>query len=379
MKRTAIVGVVVIAVVLVGTLLALNTLNPLPTNTDTDTTTTTTEPTTTEPEGPQVPEGFVSIVELINATFDGVGFADAPEENSTLESTLTAIEILSELDLLSGEDIQGVLNLTADAIKDTQDPMGGFRDPDEIWPDVRRTALSLRILNLMGRLDSNTENKARAYLADQFLGGLSFDGLITDGVLSKNYWGIMGALEMDQIRTVTDFNTLTIANNVFSYGDSVPSPPTPVLYSNETYWDYPSAFVDKSFGTRTMILEVFEMIIRHSEEYPTIIPLLVDINSTILNIIDTYNSTTGIFNGGFTQSSKMFRLLVSMGALDDMFFENSTGEARLNLFVSYVNSTIHPPTDTCALGLSIIELHSVVSSNAIVDRWYLYHMDEVVR
>ena len=74
-------------------------------------------------------EPSTDIVSFVSSCFDSdnLGYADAPEEPATLESTINALELLDELNAVNREGLQYEFDLISEYIISKQDAGGGFR------------------------------------------------------------------------------------------------------------------------------------------------------------------------------------------------------------------------------------------------------------
>jgi hypothetical protein len=304
-----------------------------------------TTPTTTIEES----NGFISVVDFVESTFDGKGFANESDTNSTLQSTFFAVQLLDLLNLTDEIDLQDEFSAIADVIIADQDQSGYFGAwNDSSTEKLRKTAYSITILQKIGQLDEDTEMRCYKYLATYFLGGLELDDWIPHAVFMNHYWGLMAAKGMDNI-FILGLRELTIDGNVFELGDTNYTIGEK-LYWNETFYSERDLlwFEGLPMHERLRIIESFEWMMSYRYECPTLINLLVNTTNTIRDVVNWYNYTSGLFDdapyeptGYLTpppvldptplESSRMFRLLISMGGLDEIFNETSRESLLLKI------------------------------------------------
>lgn len=355
--KTIGIAVVVIGIVVVAGFIGMSMLP------ESGQTTTTTTKTTTTTDG--VDNGFIPIVDYVESTYDGTGFADVPGGNATLESTYNALRLLEAHGLENAESLQDEFANISESIKNTQQPMGYFG----MWNDsalaqAMKTGYSVACLKIMGEYDSEIEEDVTHWFS-YHRAWYEFERWLSDGVFINKYWDLWAAVQAGRINLVTYFNALTIENNVFDPGDDTGMEDI-VLYTGQIHFQY--HFTDKSFEERLKRLETFEHMVYYKYERPTIINLLVNATSTIEDIVAQYDSTTGVFNTSALESYRRFRILASLGALDEVF-TNSTKEARLALFTTAVESVVDILPRECNPDSSVSEILGLTLSWTDVDLW----------
>ena len=354
--KTTGMAVVIIVIVVVGGLIGVTLLSG-----DGQTTTTTDTTTTIEEDN-----GFIPIVEYIESTFDGTGFADVPGGNSTLESTYNALLLLDVLSLTNAAALKDEFNETAYALKATQSPTGYFG----IWNEstlekLIKTTYSVASLRIMDEYDEDTEYDVSTWLMRYYVGGIGFDEWLIEGVFEMKYWAIKVANAHTQYRHVMSFSKLSIESNVFDPGNDTGMTQI-VLYTDEIHWTH--GFTDQSLGRRLKYLETFEYMVYHKYERPTIINLLVNTTGTVDDIVALYNETSGLFNVTSLESSRLFRLLASVGGLGEVFTD-STIDGRLALLSQAVESVVEITPRECNPDSTVSEILGLTQSWLDVDLW----------
>ncbi|MFQ5834198.1 MAG: hypothetical protein ACE5H4_15955 [Candidatus Thorarchaeota archaeon] len=353
---SALILVLILAAGIIG-FLVMSELGPSP---ESATTTTTTDPYAEYP----------SIEELLLSVFDGAkGFGDSEGENSTIESTLRAAELIHRYHLANSSLLEASINVTADYIKSHQEGSGRFYFGSDLFPDptevLETTVKCAKILNRLNRMDDTTMSYIRRYLGNFFRGGLAFDNWITDGVFEAKYWGLLLANETSVFGLILDTYPLTINENVFSRGDDIPPDTSPILYRNETYFpDYGFWQHYEPFSQRLMVLESFECMVKYRHERPTLINLLVDTTIIVDEILMLFDSTTGLFEGGLENHVRLLRLLASVGKIDAIL--NETVPQRLEALHSMIEDTVIVDRSKCVLGKTMTELLAMTQMHDIL-------------
>lgn len=330
-KSRNVVGLVVVIILIssggliLGGLLIFN--QPGNNNGATTTTTTTTV-------GPA--EDFVPIDELVAATFDGIGFADEPDSSSTISSTLSAIELLSEFSLINSSITHDMLNETYNAIMEREHPNGGFQEVVGFADQsLEATALSCRTLRLMNRLTQDVTSGVRSFLADEFRGGLSYANWIIEGVLSEKYWGLRCAHETDSIGYL-GLNPITL-DNIFDDGEDPGVGTDPVLWTNEIF--YGTQLDREPLADRLTILECFEYMIPNPLDRPVLIGLLVNESNTVNELSSMYSEESGLISNDLEFTWTVFRILTNTGNMSCIFSSENAME-RINQIQEQIETVV---------------------------------------
>lgn len=328
------------------------------------TNTTTTTPTQPPPVDPY--EDYEDITTLLKRCFDGEkGFAESEGENSTIESTLVAAELISRFSLQDSSELIYEINATVEYIKSRQDVgFGGFRREGDIHQSPEVTALCVSILNRLDRMDDSTRIKASTYIGAYYV-GQTFDNWLSEGVLEIKTWGMIAAVELGGPRLVCDVGSISVDENVFNLGDTIPLFTDLVLYRGEFHFG-PTYFDTKSLSERIMNLETFERMVEHRSERPEIVNLLVNTTNTVNELVSEYNSTTGLFSGGLSASVVRFRLLASAGSIN-LIFDVSNGTDRMTALRSEVANRVDLSGKRCAPGESIADVLHLSQISDILD------------
>jgi len=269
-------------------------------------------------------EDNIPIATLIELSFDDSGIADRVfADGSTLESTVNALELIQLMELKYTESMRWRYDKLADHILSLQDSGGGFKaSNDSARPDIKTTALSLKALNVMGRLDTETRAKAHFYLGNFFSRGLSFDEWLTNGVFEPKYWGLVAAKELGGVSAI-GMEELSMSNVYTSQPDEISSV---VLLWDDIYFKSNSSdpLNDMSVEEQIQVIDIFRFMISNEKHRPTLLNLLIDPTSMLNTLMDGYNETTGLFGRTATEttldySESVYRLLSELGDLGRVF------------------------------------------------------------
>ncbi len=353
-QRTSNIAGIVVAIILISSgavLLVLNQLDFGPGNG----TTTTLGPT----------EDFVPIDELMAATFDGKGFADEPDSSSTISSTLSAIDLLSEFDLISSPITHDMLNDTYNSIMEREHPNGGFQEVVGFADQsLEATALSARTLRLMNRLTQSVISGVRTYLGQTFRGGLSYENWISEGVLMEKYWGLRCAHETDSLGYL-GLKPITL-DNIFDEGEEPGVGTDPVLWTGEIY--YGTALDQKNLVDRLTIFECFEYMIPNPLHRPVIIGLLVNETNSVNQLATMIDESIDQNNIDFEFILTAFRILTNSGNMSLVFEDNIVTE-RINYFQEKISSVVDietakaNPNSTISEILAMTKIERLISFN----------------
>jgi hypothetical protein len=316
------------------------------------------------------------IADIVASRFDGKGFSDNAGENSTLRSTVAALELLNETGSIEPGLFKDQFDAITKSLLSLQDARGGFRlTPDEERPDIQTTALSVEALILMGRLNQTTRIQVINYLYYYFYGGLSFDNWLTDGVFSVKYWGLVCASELDCIISILGHGSsysaglqpITLNENVFLSavtGYEINGLMKPVIvwddlhFANNVSGSDPFN-LDMDLQTRLMVLHSFDILIAKDEEKPTMIGMLVNCSKTTEALVSEYDPSTGLFNADPVRSEAAFRTLKMIGKLNRVLGTN-TGSQRLDALWGRIDKTLNPVSMTAWGNASVFEMLSML-------------------
>lgn len=281
-------------------------------------------------------EDFVPIDELVAATFDGTGFGDEPGSSSTISSTLSAIELLSEFNLINSSITQDMLNDTYNAIMEREHPNGGFQEVAGFADQsLEATALSARTLRLMNRLTVDVIISVRTFLIDEFRGGLSYENWISEGVLTQKYWGLRCAHETGAIVYI-GLKPITL-DNIFEVGEDPGIGTDPVLWTDEIY--YGTRLDQETLADRLIILECFEYMIPNPLDRPVLIGLLVNESNTMNELCSMYSEESGLISNSIEFTWTVFRILTNTGNMSHIFSgENSM--MRINQIQEQIDAVV---------------------------------------
>ncbi|MBD3158368.1 MAG: hypothetical protein GF309_06205 [Candidatus Lokiarchaeota archaeon] len=290
-------------------------------------------------------EDNIPIATLIDLSFDDTGIADSVfADSSTLESTVDALELIQLLKLKHTASIGRMYDKLTDHILSLQDSGGGFRvSNDSVRPDIKTTALSLKALNLMGRLDTETRAKAHFYLGNYFSSGLNFDEWLTNGVFEPKYWGLVAAKELGGVGVI-DMDELSLANVHLLQSNDASGV---VLLWDDVYFKSNSSdpFNDMSIDKQIQVIDSFRFMISDEKHRPTLLNLLIDPTSMLNTLMDGYNETTGLFGPSVTETSldyseSVYRVLSELGELGRVF-DNDNGTRRLQALYSAIENHLN--------------------------------------
>jgi hypothetical protein len=294
----------------------------------------TTENVTTTTLGPT--EDFMPIDELVAATFDGTGFADEPNSSSTLSSTLSAMELLSEFDLVNSSITHDMLDNTYSAIMEREHPNGGFQEVAGFADQsLEATALSARTLRLMNRLTQSVISGVRTYLAEEFRGALSYTNWISEGVLMDKYWGLRFAHETDSLAYM-GLKPITL-DNVFDEGGEPDIGTDPVLWTGEIY--YGTELDQETLADRLTIFECFEYMIPNPLHRPVLIGLLVNESNTVNQLCSMYNEESGLIDNDLAFTWAALRILTNTGNMSRVF-NNENAIARISQIQAQIQAVV---------------------------------------
>jgi len=290
-------------------------------------------------------EDNIPIATLIELSFDDTGIADSVfADSSTLESTVDALELIQILELKYTDSIRRMHDKLTDQILSLQDSGGGFKaSNDSARPDIKTTALSLKALNLMGRLDTETRSKAHFYLGNFFSSGLNFDEWLTNGVFEPKYWGLVASKELGGVGAI-GMDKLSLANVHLSQPDDASGV---VLLWDDAYFKSNSSdpFNDMSIDKQIQVIDSFRFMISDEKHRPTVLSLLIDPISMLNTLMDGYNETTGLFGPSVTETSldyseSVYRVLSELGDLGRVF-DNDNGTRRLQALYSTIENHLN--------------------------------------
>ena len=329
-RSSIIVGLVVVVILISsGGLLILFSQTEFDPGNETTTTTTTT--TMMEPN-----DDFVNIEEIVAATFDGIGFAEEEGSDSTISSTLKGVELLSDYDLIDCSLTKEMLNDTYDAIMEREHPNGGFSEvPGALYQSLESTALSLRTLRLMDRLEQTTKNGIISYLWDEFGGGLSCENWITEGVWEVKYWGLRCAYEIGNIGYI-GLKPITL-DNIFEEGEEPGAGTDPVLWIGEVFFG--TQLDTKTLSDRLIIFECFEYMIPNPLHRPVLIGLLVNESDTVNQLVSMFDETSGLVDNDFEFTWTVFRILTNTGNMTHIF-DSENGAERINRIQEQIDAVV---------------------------------------
>jgi len=335
MERKSIVALLVVATILVSGTTVVIFFQGLHFGVPDTTITTTDSVTTLDPY-----ENYSLVEDLLESTFDGHGFAAAPGENSTFETTFRASELVQKCRLWDSPRLADEFNATRDYIMSFQAGLGGFRLEGDIYESPQGTALCSGILNRLRMMDASVLLLARMWLAGYYK-GLTLDRWLTQGVLEgKNgkWWGLRAAVELGSPGYCVKGGYISVEENVFNQGDDIPPLTDPIIYRGELHFGE-TVFDTNTLSRRLMFLETFICAIKYPQEGPEIINLLVNTTNTVNEIVSTYNSTTGLFANNLETSARFYRLLSWTGNLSLVFPEPLASE-RMNSLQEFITDAI---------------------------------------
>ena len=299
-------------------------------------------------------EDFVSIEEIVAASFKEIGFGEAPGENSSIEATVKALELLSEFDLIDSPSIQDILNLTYEATIARHAGDGGFHPTVDDWEtDLRITALSVKILRLLNRLDEGMILSVTRYLTNYLGSLLRLENWLSSSIFDYKYWALRCVIEFDVPNNLRKIGLYELSlDNVYSAGED-PGMDTgrPILWDYEIYFPY--QFTPRPLAQRLLILESFEYMIPNPLLRPYIISLLVNSSDTINELVEMYDSSNGLVNNSLEFTWMTYRTLTNTGRMTRVFDSNETS---LNQIQGQINSVIDFETARADPQASIFEI-----------------------
>ena len=307
------------------------------------------------------------IADIVVGRFDGKGFSDNTGEASTLNSTVSALELLNETGALRPGLFKDQFDAITKNILALQDDGGGFRiTPDADRPDIQTTALSVKALILMGRLDQHTRVQAIRYLSNYFYGGLTLDNWLTDGIFSVKYWGLVCASELDCL-SVIGLQPLTLNETVFLSqvtGAQINGDLRPVIEWGKLHFANPVTGSDPfnqdmDLQQRLMVLQSFDILVAKDEEKPTLIGLLVNCSKTTDDLEAEYVPSAGLFRADPVHSETAFRALKMIGKMNKVLAID-VGFQRLDAVRGRIAKTLNTASMTAWGNASVSEMLSML-------------------
>ena len=283
--------------------------------------------TVTVTSGPIV-DDTIDVGAFVATTFDGYGYADYAGGSSSIESTLNALELLSEYDLIGLGDWEHQFDEVGSFIRSLQESSGGFKENvQDLRPNIKTTAQCLKALNMMGELDDTSRKNAYVYLSNYFKGGLNFDSWITDGVFEIKYWGLVAAEAIGNTEHILGLPHLSLSNVKLSDERIDDGFTTTLVWGAEHFSSNSKQDIFKgmSFDEKLLVVDTFELLISQPDERSTIINLLVNTDSLVEDISRTYDEVQGLFVGGSSSlqfTANVIETLDSIGRLGDVLSEN---------------------------------------------------------
>ena len=267
--------------------------------------------TITEPN-----DGFVKIEELVASTFKDIGFGPAPGENSTIESTAEALELLSEFNLIDAPLLEPAIDATYEYTMARRAGDGGFHPVIDTWmTDSKTTALSVRILRLMNRLDEDTILDVKRYLDTWY----SLENWFDEPFEGK-YWNLRCAHELDVPNNLRQIGLYELTlENIYDPGED-PGMDTgrPILWSDQIFFEY--GFNEEPLLRRLQILECFEYMVPNPLHRPIIFGLLVNESDTVEQLLSLYDNESGLMNRSMDFTWMTYRTLTNTGNLSQLLY-----------------------------------------------------------
>ncbi|MBD3158135.1 MAG: hypothetical protein GF309_05040 [Candidatus Lokiarchaeota archaeon] len=284
------------------------------------------------------PEPPMAVAEYVMKCYDGKGFAAEPGAVSDLETTLDAAKLLMENPDSWPVGMGIALDTIVEQYAEMQSPYrGGFVTEGENGPAFRTTALIVETLDILDMLDAIDIGIAKQYLQSSFRGSLTLNKWLTEGDFYTKYWALRTAntLECVNLLGLHDINLNKIIAPDANRADFPEV--EPYLVWNQPLFEqgsrYGSPFKDMDYEKQLDVVETLDMIIGKDSLNPTVMPLLLDVDSFTAKVAQRFDRNSGLFvnddgDADLALSREAVEALRGTGTLQDLF-DDGMGARRL--------------------------------------------------
>jgi len=284
------------------------------------------------------PEPPMTVPEYVMKCYDGKGFAGEPGGVSNLATTLDAAKLLMEdsdsWPVGMGQAVDSIVERYVEMQYLTR---GGFVAEGEDGPDFRTTALVVETLDVLNRLDSINIGMVKDYLESSFLGSLTLNKWLTEGDFYTKYWALRTAHTLNCIHLL-GLHNVNLNKVIAPDANRADFPEVePYLVWNQPLFEkdsrYGSVFKKMDYEEQLDVVESLDMIIGNSTYNPTIMPLLIDVDSFTAKVSQRFDKDSGLFvneegDADLEVTRKALEALNRTGTLHELFTDGM-GSRRL--------------------------------------------------